>query len=49
MGFLIGNEVNAHDGNGYDAEFWSAMNQIAGAVKLIAPDKLVSVAITDAL
>ena len=49
MGFLIGNEVNAHNGNGYNADFWEAMNQIAGAVKVVAPSKLVSVAITDAL
>jgi len=49
MGFLIGNEVNAHSGNGYDPDFWAAMNQIAGAVKGIASNKLVSVAITDQL
>ena len=49
MGFLVGNELNYHEGNGFDPEFWEAVNQIAGAVKAAAPDKLVSVAITDAL
>lgn len=49
MGFLIGNEVNAHYGNGYNPDFWAAMNQIAGAVKTVASNKLVSVAITDVL
>lgn len=49
MGFLIGNEANWQENNGYDPEFWSAMNQIAGAVKAVASNKLVSVAITDAL
>jgi hypothetical protein len=49
MGFLVGNEVNFHEGNGTKPDFWAAMNQIAGAVKAVAPDKLVSVAITDAL
>ena len=49
MGFLIGNETNAQQGNGYDPDFWEAMNQIAAAVKAVAPDKLVSVAITDKL
>jgi len=49
MGFLIGNETNWQENNGDDPEFWVAMNLIAGAVKAVAPDKLVSVAITDAL
>jgi hypothetical protein len=49
MGFLIGNEVNKENGNGYNADFWAAMNQIAGAVKAVASNKLVSVAITDQL
>lgn len=49
IGFLVGNEVNVQNGNGFDPQFWNAMNQIAGAVKTVAPDKLVSVAITDAL
>lgn len=49
MGFLIGNEANGQNGNGYNPDFWSAMNRIAGAVKTVAPNKLVSVAITDAL
>ncbi|MGC9450759.1 MAG: hypothetical protein ACP5I4_04865 [Oceanipulchritudo sp.] len=47
MGFLIGNETNKEAGNGDNPDFWNAMNQVAGAVKAIAPDKLVSVAITD--
>ena len=49
MGFLSGNEVNIQNGNGYNSGFWSAMNQIASAVKNKAPNKLVSIAITDAL
>ena len=49
MGFLIGNEANVQNGNGYNSGFWSAMNQIASAVKNKAPNKLVSIAITDAL
>jgi hypothetical protein len=49
MGFLIGNEANVQNGNGYNNAFWSAMNQIASAVKNKAPNKLVSIAITDAL
>jgi hypothetical protein len=49
IGFLIGNEVNVQNGNGSNQDFWNAMNQIAGAIKAIAPNKLVSVAITDAL
>jgi hypothetical protein len=49
MGFLIGNETNAQEGNGYDPDFWAAINRIAGTVKAAAPNKLVSVAITDAL
>ncbi|MBN2163207.1 MAG: cellulase family glycosylhydrolase [Pontiellaceae bacterium] len=49
MGFLIGNETNGQNGNGYKTDFWAAMNRIAGAMKAVAPDKLVSVAITDAL
>ena len=49
MGFLVGNEVNWQNGNGTNPDFWAAMNQIAGAVKAEAPDKLVSVAITDEL
>lgn len=49
MGFLIGNETNAYSGNGYNPAFWTAMNQIAGAVKAVAPNKLVSIAIIDTL
>lgn len=49
MGFLIGNETNAQEGNGDDPVYWQAINTIAGAVKAVAPNKLVSVAITDAL
>ena len=45
MGFLIGNEANPIAGTG----FWDAMNAIAGAIKAIAPNKLVSIAITDRL
>lgn len=47
MGLLIGNEINGHENNGSKPEFWSAMNQIAGAVKVVAPNKLVSVPLWD--
>lgn len=54
MGFLIGNEVNAHGNSSYGGTpnrfipgFWTAMNDVATAVKNVAPDKLVSIAITD--
>jgi hypothetical protein len=55
MGFLIGNEVNTYFNNSIGAVngdsplFWAAMEQLVAAVKAIAPDKLVSVAITDRL
>jgi hypothetical protein len=55
MGFLIGNETNAKFNsaigmvNGDSAFYWDAMKQVASAVKAIAPNKLVSVAITDRL
>ena len=49
MGFLVGNEVNWQNGNGYKADFWAAINQIAGAVKAVAPDKVVSTAVTEAI
>jgi hypothetical protein len=53
MGFLIGNEVNTYFNNsigavnGDSALFWTVMEQLADAVKKKAPNKLVSVAITD--
>lgn len=49
MGFLIGNEINGHNGNGSKPDFWSAMNQIAGAVKAVATNKLVSVPLWDTM
>ncbi len=47
IGYLLGNEHNNEGGNGANPLFWQAMETIAAAVKAIAPDKLVSVPITD--
>ena len=47
IGYLIGNEHNKDSGNGSNPLFWQAMETIAAAVKAVAPDKLVSVPITD--
>jgi hypothetical protein len=44
MGLLIGNEANNTPN---DLNFYTAMNYLAGVVKGIAPNKLVSAAITD--
>jgi hypothetical protein len=49
IGYLLGNEHNVQSGNGIDPLFWQAMETIAAAVKEVAPDKLVSIPITDAL
>ena len=49
IGYLLGNEHNVQSGNGTNPFFWQAMETVAAAVKEVAPDKLVSVAITDAL
>lgn len=49
IGYLLGNEHNAHAGNGSDILFWEAMETIAAAVKEVAPNKLVSIPITDAI
>jgi hypothetical protein len=49
IGYLLGNENNAQSGNGSNPLFWAAMEEIAAAVKAVAPDKLVSVPITDAI
>ena len=47
IGYLLGNEHNNEHGNGSNPLFWQAMESIAAAVKTIAPNKLVSVPITD--
>ena len=47
IGYLLGNEHNNEHGNGANPHFWQAMERIAAAVKTTAPDKLVSVPITD--
>lgn len=47
IGYLLGNEHNNEAGNGANPLFWQAMETIAAAVKNTAPDKLVSVPITD--
>ena len=49
IGYLLGNEHNNEAGNGANPLFWQAMETIAAAVKEVAPDKLVSIPITDAL
>lgn len=49
LGLLLGNEVNAPNGNGTNAAFWSALNTIAGAVKAQTPSRLVSTPIIDTL
>lgn len=49
IGMLIGNEANIKNGNEDDPAFWTAMNTISAAVKAVNPDRLVSVAITDAI
>ena len=48
-GILLGNEINIESGNGENPAFWAAMNTIAGDIKAQSPDRLLSVAITDAL
>jgi len=47
IGYLLGNEHNNEAGNGANPLFWQAMETIAEAVKTVAPNKLVSVPITD--
>lgn len=49
LGIIVGNEVNAQNGNGTNPYFWSAMNTVAGAIKRLNPNRLVSMAITDAV
>lgn len=48
-GILLGNEINIQNGNGENPAFWAAMNTIAGEIKAQSPNRLVSIAITDAL
>lgn len=42
LGFAIGNELNLQNGNGTNPAFWAAINAIAGAVRGVAPTKLVT-------
>jgi|GEM_PF-1195338 len=49
LGLIVGNEVNSQNSNGWKAEFWSAMNSVAGSIHAINGKRLVSIAITDAL
>lgn len=49
LGILLGNEVNAANGNGDDPAFWLAINALAAAVKADMPAKLVGTAVTDRL
>ncbi|MCI0745141.1 MAG: hypothetical protein L0Y58_07030 [Verrucomicrobia subdivision 3 bacterium] len=45
LGVIIGNELNR--GNESNSNFWNAVNRIAAAVKRVATNKLVTVAVTD--
>ncbi len=49
LGIVLGNEVDAQNGNGANAAFWSAMNSIAASIKQQDPGRLVSLALDDAL
>src|SRR5882724_4224251 len=49
LALIIGNEVNSQSNNGYEAAFWSAMNSVAATVKETNSNRLVTIAITDAL
>ncbi|GAB5558790.1 MAG: hypothetical protein SynsKO_04370 [Synoicihabitans sp.] len=49
MGIILGNEANIYNGNGDNAAFWGAMNQVAQAIKAQTPTRLLSVAITDSI
>jgi hypothetical protein len=49
LGLIVGNEVNAQNGNGGKPAFWSAMNAVAGSIKALNSKRLLSIAITDAL
>ena len=49
LGILLGNEANAHEGNGAKVSFWQAMNSVAASLKQQNPERLVSMAITDAI
>lgn len=49
LGLIVGNEVNAQNGNGGKTEFWTAMNNVAGAVKAVNGKRLVTIAITDSI
>ncbi len=49
MGIVLGNEANIHNGNGNNAAFWAAMNQVAQAIKAQTPSRLISAAITDSI
>lgn len=49
LGIILGNEANARNNNGATTAFWSAMNDVATAIKAQTPGRLVSVAITDAI
>ncbi len=49
MGFLLGNENNIYNGNGSNGAFWAAHDTIAETLKAAAPQKLISMPITDAI
>ncbi|MBE2215225.1 MAG: hypothetical protein IAE82_15235 [Opitutaceae bacterium] len=49
LGIILGNETNAHNGNGTNPAYWAAVNSIAASIKQQTPSRLVSVAITDAI
>lgn len=46
MGFMVGNELNAETTRG-NPRFWQWIDDLAGIVKAIAPDKLTTMALVD--
>lgn len=49
LAIVIGNESNAHRGNGETPAYWAGVESIAGAIKRQSRERLVSVAVTDAI
>lgn len=49
LGVVVGNEANIQNGNGDNPAFWAAINSIAVALKKQNSERLVSMAITDAV
>jgi hypothetical protein len=47
VGFIIGNELNRQ--NGANSNFWTAINDIASALKVAAPNRLVTMAMAEGI